>query len=206
MMARHQYADANLYTHITTLRLACAVLAVLLAIAIVGWALSSRTHRLSLPPLLEYAPSLRTGEIQPWEVYNFAGYIWQYLNRCESNCESNCRSARTEWARSSRRSSHQHSIDHELLEPASFATAPATSCRLKVAGRPTLATTMSKGRWRVTLDVLLVEKLRAVEVKRVPIRYSIIVEQRRIDPEYNPWGLYLAGFASPPSRITETSS
>ena len=58
---------------------------------------------------------------------------------------------------------------------------------------PDLATTMSKGRWRVTLDVLLVEKLRTVEVKRVPIRYSIIVEQRRIDPEYNPWGLYLDG-------------
>ncbi len=206
MMARHQYADANLYAHITTLRLACAVLAVLLAIAIVGWTLSSRTHRLSLPPLLEYAPSLQTGEIQPWEVYNFAGYIWQYLNRCEANCETELPQ------RQNKMGSFITPQFASTLDRSRAARAGELRDRtryilpLEGGWSPALATTMSKGRWRVTLDVLLVEKLRAVEVKRVPIRYSIIVEQHRIDPEYNPWGLYLAGFASPPTRITETRS
>ena len=205
MMARHQYADANLYAHITTLRLACAALAVLLAIAVVGWTLSSRTHRLSLPPLLEYAPSLRTGELQPWEVYNFAGYIWQYLNRCESNCETELPQ------RQARMSSFITPNFAATLDRSRAARASELRDRaryilpLEAGWEPTLAKTTTKGRWRVQLDVLLVEKLRAVEVKRVPIRYSIIVENRKIDPEYNPWGLYLAGFAEPPTRISATS-
>ena len=205
-MARYQHADPNLYAHITTLRLACVVLASLLVFSIVGWTLSSRTHRLSLPPLLEYAPSLQTGEIQPWEVYNFAGYIWQYLNRCESNCEIELPQRQNQMSSFITTQFASPSPDHELLAPASCETAPVTSCRLQVAGQQSLATTISKGLWHVTLDVLLVEELRAVEVKRVPIRYTIIVEQRRIDPEYNPWGLYLDGFATSPARIKETSS
>ena len=195
-----------MYAHITTLRIACAVLVVLLMFAVVGWALSSRTHRLSLPPLLEYAPSLQTGEIQPWEVYNFAGYIWQFLNRCESNCETELPQRQIKMG-SFITPQFASTLDRSRAARASELR-DRTRYILPLEGgwSPTLATTMSKGRWRVTLDVLLVEKLRAVEVKRVPIRYSIVVEQRRIDPEYNPWGLYLAGFASPPSRITETSS
>ena len=205
-MARYQHVDANLYAHIATLRLACAALAVLLVIAIVGWTLSSRTHRLSLPPLLEYAPSLQTGEIQPWEVYNFAGYIWQYLNRCESNCEIELPQ------RQNRMNSFITPQFGSTLERSRAARASELRDRtryilpLEGGWSTDLATTVSKGRWRITLDVLLVEKLRAVEVKRVPIRYSILVVQRRIDPEYNPWGLYLDGFTSSPSRITETSS
>ena len=205
-MARYQHADPNLYAHITTLRLACVVLASLLVFSIVGWTLSSRTHRLSLPPLLEYAPSLQTGEIQPWEVYNFAGYIWQYLNRCESNCETELPQ------RQNQMSSFITTQFASTLARSRAARASElrdrTRYMLPLAGGWTssLATTISKGRWHVTLDVLLVEELRAVEVKRVPIRYTIIVAQRRIDPEYNPWGLYLDGFAESPARITENRS
>ena len=205
-MARYQHADPNLYAHITTLRLACVVLASLLVFSIVGWTLSSRTHRLSLPPLLEYAPSLQTGEIQPWEVYNFAGYIWQYLNRCESNCEIELPQ------RQNQMSSFITTQFASTLLRSRAARASELRDRtryiLPLAGgwSTSLVTTISKGLWHVTLDVLLVEELRAVEVKRVPIRYTIIVAQRRIDPEYNPWGLYLDGFATSPARIKETSS
>ena len=51
------------------------------------------------------------------------------------------------------------------------------------------------------LDVLLVEHIGGAEVKRTAVRYTIQVLEQRIDPEFNPWGLYLDRIVRPAERL-----
>ena len=202
-MKKHAYVDDNLHAHIRSLRIVVAVLSVLLALSTVVLYLSNRTHRLSLPPRLDYGATINTGSIHSWEVYSFAGYIWQYMNRCETDCS-------TELA-----VRQQQMIS--FITPG-FAAALANdragrTAELKDRSRyvlpldsgwdPRLVTRTAEGYWQVVLNVLLVETLRGVEVKRTPLRYTLKVIELRADPEFNPWGLYLDALVVPPERISE---
>lgn len=200
---KYQYADQNMYAQIRLLRIAVAVLLGLLAIAIAGWYAAGRTQRLSLPPVLAYGAELESGQIHSWEVYSFAGYVWQLLQRCESDC------SRDQPIREERLSAYltprfRNFLATERRERASelqgrsryLLPLPDTWDSARVQQ-------LDKNRWTVELDVLLVESIGPAEVKRVPIRYSLAVHARAIDPEYNPWGLHLDHMVRPPQRLPQ---
>ena len=42
------------------------------------------------------------------------------------------------------------------------------------------------------------------EVKRTAVRYTIQVLEQRIDPEFNPWGLYLDRIVRPAERLPKS--
>jgi len=63
---------------------------------------------------------------------------------------------------------------------------------------------LSKGIWVVWLDLDLYESVKGMTVKRTAIRYPIRVVHQDIDPEVNPWGLALDGFAGEgPRRLNK---
>ena len=200
-MARYAYIDQNLYAHIRSLRAAAIVLAAFLAVALGGWWYASGVQRLSLPPLLEYGAVLESGRIEPWEVYNFCGFIWQLLNRCESDCSRDLEAAQNRLAvyitpefrawlandRDQRQSELRGRTRYLLPENTVWDGSQVSE--------------QAPGRWKVNLDVQLVEHIGGSKVKDATLRYTIVVISRRIDPEFNPWGLYLDGMASAPRRL-----
>ena len=63
---------------------------------------------------------------------------------------------------------------------------------------------LAAGVWVVWLDLDLFESVKGMTVKQTAIRYPLRVVSLAVDPEANPWGLALDGFATDgPRRLTE---
>jgi len=200
-MKRYAYIDDNLLAQIRWLWLFSGLCLLALILAILGWIWSMQSHRLSLPPLLDYGGHINTNEIQNWEVYNFAGYVWQALNRCSTDCSAELPTrlgqmralVTTEFAKSMHQEYQQRRA--QLLGRERYLV-PLVS-----AWNSQLVQHLSPGRWQVQLDVQLIERIGTTEVKKVPIRYLIEVIENRVDPVFNPWGLFLHRHAAPPQRL-----
>ena len=61
------------------------------------------------------------------------------------------------------------------------------------------------GIWTVWLDLELSESVKGMTVKKTAIRYPLRVVRLSVDPETNPWGLALDGFAPPGPRRLDQS-
>ena len=168
-MARYQFADDNLYSHIRTLRMIVIALLSLQAATIAGWYATSGVQRLSLPPQLEYAQQIVAGNVHPWEVYNFTGYVWQLLNRCETDCVEDLPARQ------------RRMISFLTPQFAGWLERDHAQRRNELSGRtryllPTenpwqveYARELETGTWIVRLDVLLVEHIGSAEVKRTAV-------------------------------------
>lgn len=55
--------------------------------------------------------------------------------------------------------------------------------------------------WVVALDMELTETYKGETVKRLFLRYPMQVVRRPVDPNLNPWGLTLAGYAADPEPL-----
>ena len=201
-MPRYLHADSNLHSHIKTLRLVSGILAVSLMVSLFGWHYATRVQRVSLPPDLRYGSQILLNRIHPWEVYNFAGYIWQQLNRCPVDCFND----------------YPRNLDRlsAFLTPAFKAWLKHDSEKrsTEYLGRtryilPLLesdfnfsVTQEESDSWTVVLEVELHEDIGGVPVKNVQIRYFLRVISRQIDPEFNPWGLLLDTMPRMPERIS----
>ncbi len=200
-MARYLHADANLYSHILTLRAVSIFLAICLVGALYGWQHAARVQRISIPPDLRYGSQVSLNTIHPWEVYNFAGYIWQQLNRCPHDCfedypknlERLTEFLTPEFQAWLRHDSQKRAS--ELLGRTRFLI-PLENSNF----RDTVALDDS-GKWTVVLDVELKENIGGVSVKDTKIRYHLKVISKAIDPEFNPWGLLLDTMSRMPERI-----
>ncbi len=200
-MVRYLHADANLHFHIRTLRMITLILAFCLITALMGWHYATRVQRISIPPDLRYGSQISLNEIHPWEVYNFAGYIWQQVNRCSLDCFKDypknldrltafITPAFKAWLKhdSSRRSAELLGRTRYILplEDINFAASVAH---------------LESGVWHVKLDVELNENIGGVSVKNVRIRYFLKVVSNPVDPEFNPWGLQLDTMPRAPERL-----
>ena len=205
-MARYVHADANLYGHIRTLRVVSITLSLGLMITMYGWHQASRNQRISIPPDIRYGSEVTLNTIHPWEVYNFAGYIWQQLNRCPTDCLKDY-------------SSNLGRLTAFLTPEFKVWLANESNNRTsELRGRtryilPSVGASYinsvygeTGNSWTVSLDVDLHEHIGGVEVKTVQIKYYIRVVRRRIDPEFNPWGLLLDTMPYPPERILKSAS
>ncbi len=205
-MPRYVHADPNLYTHIKSLRAISLILSICLIAALVGWHRASQVQRISIPPNLNYGGQIVLNSINPWEVYNFAGYVWQQVNRCSQDCFSDypknldrltafLTPAFKVWLKldSNNRSG-------ELLGRTRFLLPLANSNFYESV------TQDESGAWIVQLDVQLEENIDGVPVKQAKLRYHLKVVAKRVDPEFNPWGLMLDTMPRMPERIVTSSS
>lgn len=205
-MKRYQYIDADLTRQVRWLKLTVLGMIITLSLALLGWMQATRTQRLSFPPLLEYGGIVRANEVQPWEVYNFAGFVWQALNRCEQDCETELPERQQDLS-----ALLSAEFDTELTQDRDVRRAELAGRERYLLPIPTTWTTdlvehVAPSRWHVRLDMIVVERIGTTEVKRIPIRYRIEVVAQKIDPVYNPWGLYLHKHASPPLRLLSPAS
>ena len=201
-MGRYLHAHSNLHSHIRTLRSILAILSISLIAALLGWHYATRVQRVSIPPELRYGAQVSLNTIHPWEVYSFAGYIWQQINRCPLDCFKDYPSnldRLTAFITPTFKAWLRHDLDSrtgELLGRTRYLLP------LPSADYTDSVLQDKSGIWRVSLDVELREDIGGVPVKSVHIRYFLRVVAKPVDPEFNPWGLQLDTMSRMPERLS----
>ncbi len=207
-MRRYRHEIDNVRAHLRSLWAVIAVQVLVILALWYGWAQAPRHLTVHVPPDLRSGAVQAAGEVPPANVYAFAYYIFQQLNR---------------WA-----------VDGaEDYGQAIFRVSPYLSARyraklladLEMKGRQgelayrvrgvqevpghgyseARVDVLAQDAWVVWLDLELFESVKGMTVKRTHIRYPIRIVRLAIDPETNPWGLALDGFAAPgPRRLQDT--
>ncbi len=204
------YVDAqkNDRSHINTLRLFSGGLLLLLLIGmfvLIGAVSEPEKQRISLPPQLTFGAEVTTGEIHIWEVYNFAGAVYQRLNLWRNNGEEDYvqnimsyRSLMTPRYISFKYEDYKKRLGRlELsnrmrsLEPLGYYSVDG-GCG---AYHDKCVVKLGAGRWKVWIDVKIKEYQKGkktdepYQMKNLALRIPLLIVAQDDDPQYNPWGL-----------------
>ena len=204
-MKRYRYEIDNVRSHLRSL---WAVIVLLLVIIVALWVALMRlpsTLTVHIPPDLSSGASLAFDEIPRANIYTFAFYILQQLNRWPENGAQDYGTAifRTsayltpEFRETLISDMHDKSRVGELMHRVRGLQAiPGQGFSKRRVD------IVSDNEWRVWLDLELSESVKGMTVKHTRIRYPVRVVRYAVDAESNPWGLALAGYASDgPFRI-----
>lgn len=206
-MSRFRHEIVHLQAHIRTLRLAAAALALLALLLGLGWWSAPRDLTIHIPPDLRSGSTRRWWDVPPENVYAFAFYIWQQLQRWPSDGEADYpRNLKT-------LSAYLTPACQAFLEQDYQRRRANGELRLRVRGvyeipgrsygeDPARRVRVISARdWIVTLDLTADEYYSSEQIKRALVRYQLKVVRLDQDPEHNPFGLALDCYAQPPQRI-----
>ena len=177
-----------------------------------GWSRTQRDMTAHIPPDLTNGAAIRLGrdpEVPAANVYAFAFYMWQQVNRWASDGSKDygeqifamqsfltpaCREQLIEDMRIKGREAELTQRTRALMEIPGYGFSPAR------------ITDHGNGSWTVLLDAQLLETSRGMAVKDTYIRYPLHVVRYDVDRERNPWGLALNCYANRrPERIDPSS-
>lgn len=206
-MSRFRHEIVHLQAHIRTLRLSAAALALLALLLGLGWWSAPRDLTIHIPPDLRSGSTRRWWDVPPENVYAFAFYIWQQLQRWPSDGEADYpRNLKT-------LSAYLTPACQAFLEQDYQRRRANGELRLRVRGvyeipgrgygeDPARRVRVISARdWIVTLDLTADEYYSSEQIKRALVRYQLKVVRLDQDPEHNPFGLALDCYAQPPQRI-----
>lgn len=206
-MSRFRHEIVHLQAHIRTLRLAAGALALLALLLGLGWWSAPRDLTIHIPPDLRSGSTRRWWDVPPENVYAFAFYIWQQLQRWPSDGEADYpRNLKT-------LSAYLTPACQAFLEQDYQRRRANGELRLRVRGLYEIpgrgygedparrVRVISARDWVVTLDLTADEYYSSEQIKRALVRYQLKVVRLDQDPEHNPFGLALDCYAQPPQRI-----
>jgi len=206
-MSRFRHEIVHLQAHIRTLRLAAGALALLALLLGLGWWSAPRDLTIHIPPDLRSGSTRRWWDVPPENVYAFAFYIWQQLQRWPSDGEADYpRNLET-------LSAYLTPACQAFLEQDYQRRRANGELRLRVRGVYEIpgrgygedparrVRVISPRDWIVTLDLTADEYYSSERIKRALVRYQLKVVRLDQDPEHNPFGLALDCYAQPPQRI-----
>ncbi len=193
--------ELNRRRHVRALQVGLVFLVLSQLVAYAGWWHASGTQRLSLPPQLRYGATLQSGEIQPWEVYVFAGYIHQQINNWTDNgARDNLKNIQRLSAFLSPDYRYWLTREHQRHETQfrnrQRSVSPVPGSYGNASVRP-----LGKDAWQVVLDIRLRDYLESRLYKDIDVRYFLEVAWLDVDPETNEWGLVLNRQSRPPERL-----
>jgi len=84
---RYNDLNSSLQSHVITLRIIIAALLLINILLWIGWNNARNDIRVHIPPDIRSGAVLKPNEVSPPNVYAFASYIFQQLNRWETNGE-----------------------------------------------------------------------------------------------------------------------
>lgn len=203
-----QMADKS---HINTLRFAIFLLSVVaigLVITLVVKMQEPEQVRLSLPPDIRYGASITTGEINPWEIYQFAGMVNQLINSWHQNgaldYEENLgkysalytRKYLAQKVKDLNAKKQAGELDNRIRSVTPLgAWSDQNHCGVY---QQDCVKALGGNRWQVWIDINLKEHQITRGVNALPylvkdesIRIPIVVIYENDQPIYNPWGLKL---------------
>ncbi len=206
-MKRYRYEIDNVRSHLRSL---WVVIALQLLVIVALWVALMRlpsTLTVHIPPDLSSSANLAFEEIPRANIYTFAYYILQQLNRWPEN------GAQDYGAAIFRTSAYLTPEFREALVSDMHDKSRVGELTHRVRGLQGIpgqgfskrrVDIVSDNEWRVWLDLELSESVKGMTVKHTRIRYPVRVVRYAVDAEANPWGLALAGYAGKgPSRIDD---
>ena len=179
-------------SHIWTLRLVILVLFVVIMALWNGWKTAPRELRVYVPPDLSNGATLRADDPLPANIYAFAVYLYQQLNRWETDGESEYGERIFTLDAYFTPAFRQQLLDDlgkksrhgELHNRArALETVPGFGFT------PERVQAMGNGVWQVDVYFRLREDVNELNVKDTIIRYPLRIVRYAVDSERNPWGL-----------------
>lgn len=208
-MSRVRNEVRRLENHVTSLRIALGLVAVVAAYGIYGMQTAQNELTIHVPPDLRSGSSRMWWDIPPQNVYAFTSYIFQQLNSWPVDGAKDYKkqiNALSAYLTPSCkvflegdyefRNKNQELKDRVrgVYEMPGRGYADNPKLRVK---------TLSINDWVVSLDLATDEYYSSEPVKRTFVRYPIRVTRLDVDAETNPWGLALDCYSSAPMRITK---
>jgi len=207
-MQRYRYEIDNVRSHLRSLWIIIGVLLVVILALWFGWSQSPRYLTVHVPPDLRSGATQSIDEVPPANVYAFAFYIFQQLNHWSEDGAQDYGKAifrispyvtpryRADLIADMELKGKQGELAYRVRGVQEVPGHGYAERRVDV---------LAPGVWVVWLDIDLFESVKGMTVKKTSIRYPLRVVRLSIDPESNPWGLALDGFAaSGPRRLSES--
>ncbi len=196
--------SARMYVHLWAV---IAIQVVVIAGLWFGWSQAPARLTVHIPPDLRSGAVLAVDEVPPANVYAFAFYIFQQLNRWPEDGATDYGRAifrvspyltpryRADLIADLEQKGRQGELAYRVRGMQQIPGHGYEERRVDV---------LSAQAWIVWLDLDLLESVKGMTVKRTAIRYPLRVVRYAVDLEANPWGLALDGFgAEGPRRLTD---
>ena len=203
-MSRFRKVVDEQAAHVTTLRVMLTALLALNGLLAFGWYQAPRELIVHQPPDLRSGSTRRATEVPAQSVYAFAFYVFQQVNRWAVDGEDDYRNRIHNLAAYfTPQFAEVLNADFEDKRARRELQGRVRSV-LEVPGRAYEASRVeieSADSWIVHLDLQIIESYRGETIKNTAVRYPLRVVRYDVDPERNPFGLALAGFATTPERL-----
>ena len=206
-MRRYRYEIDNVRAHVRSLWAVIAIQVVVIAGLWFGWSQAPARLTVHIPPDLRSGAVLAVDKVPPANVYAFAFYIFQQLNRWPEDGSTDYGRAifrvspyltpryRADLIADLEQKGRQGELAYRVRGMQQIPGHGYEERRVDV---------LSPQAWTVWLDLDLFESVKGMTVKRTAIRYPLRVVRYAVDLEANPWGLALDGFgAEGPRRLTD---
>lgn len=206
-MRRYRYEIDNVRAHLRSLWVVIALEAVTIAALWVGWSQAPSALTVHVPPDLRGGAVLEPNEVSPANVYAFAFYIFQQLNRWPEDGAKDYGAAifrvspyltprfRAELLTELESKGRRGELAYRVRGVQGIPGRGYAEDRVEI---------LSEASWLVWLDLALSESVKGMTVKETRIRYPLRVVRYAVDLEANPWGLALDGFgAEGPRRLLD---
>ncbi|MHB9520288.1 PFL_4703 family integrating conjugative element protein [Pseudomonas amygdali pv. morsprunorum] len=206
-MSRYLKLADSQRAHITSLRMAIVLLALLALGLGIGWYRAPQNMTIHVPPDLRSGSTRLWWDIPPQSVYAFGLYIFQQMNRWPVNGEQDYQTNITRLDAYITPACKQYLQSDFDLRKSSGELRKRVRGVYEIPGRgfgdsPELRTvTNSIDDWTVTLDISADEYYGGQLVKRALARYPLHVVRMDVDPETNPFGLAWDCYNGAPQRI-----
>lgn len=206
-MRRYRYEIDNVRAHLRSLWAVIAIQVLVIAALWFGWSRAPERLTVHIPPDLRSGATLAVNEVSPPNVYAFAFYIFQQLNRWPEDGAKDYGRAifrvspyltpryRADLIAELEQKGRQGELAYRVRGVQEIPGHGYEERRVDL---------LNEDAWIVWLDLDLLESVKGMTVKRTAIRYPLRVVRYAVDLEANPWGLALDGFgAEGPRRLTD---
>jgi integrating conjugative element protein (TIGR03746 family) len=198
-MRRYRHEIDNVRAHLRSLWAVIGLEALIILALWYGWSQAPKALTVHVPPDLRSGAILTLEEVPPANVYAFAFYIFQQLNRWPED-------GARDFGRAIFRVSPYLTPKYraELLSDLELKGRKG-ELAYRVRGVQQIpghgfeerrVDILDDNVWVVWLDLDLFESVKGMTVKKTAIRYPLRVVRHAVDLEANPWGLALDGFAT----------
>ncbi len=206
-MRRYRYEIDNVRAHLRSLWAVIAIQVLVIVALWFGWSRAPERLTVHIPPDLRSGATLAVGEVSPPNIYAFAFYIFQQLNRWPEDGATDYGRAifrvspyltpryRADLIAELEQKGRQGELAYRVRGVQEIPGHGYEERRVDV---------LNEDAWIVWLDLDLLESVKGMTVKRTAIRYPLRIVRYAVDLEANPWGLALDGFgAEGPRRLTD---